>query len=57
MAKVQFSTPYVTKYTEAKKNKKQEQFVSEYEVKRSASVVSIETRPKRKRFKSRLVQK
>lgn len=57
MAKVQFSTPYVTKYTEAKKNKKQEQFVSEYEVKRSGSVVSIETRPKRKRFKSRLVQK
>lgn len=57
MAKVQFSTPYVTKYTEAKRNKTQEQFISEYEVKRSSSVVSIETRPKRKRFKSRLVQK
>ena len=57
MAKVQFSTPYVTKYTEAKRNKTQKQFISEYEVKRSSSVVSIETRPKRKRFKSRLVQK
>lgn len=57
MAKVQFSTPYVAKYTEAKRNKTQEQFISEYEVKRSSSVVSIETRPKRKRFKSRLVQK
>lgn len=30
MAKVQFSTLYVAKYTEAKRNKTQEQFISEY---------------------------
>ena len=56
MSEIEFRTQYPTKYTTVRKEET-EKFVSEYEVKRTNAVVSIETRPKRKRFKSRLVQK
>lgn len=56
--KIQFDTPYPTKYTVAKhpKVKASDEFVSKYSARNTDTVVSIETRPKKKRFKSRLVQ-
>lgn len=57
MEKVQFSTPYATRYTEPEQKKNEDEFVSDYIVKTADTVISIETRPKRKRFKSRLVEK
>ena len=57
MTEIIFSTPYTTKYTKAQKTTKQTLFVSKYGVKEFNTVVSIETRPKKKRFKSRLVSK
>lgn len=59
-SKIQFDTPYSTKYTVAKsqnvKTKASDEFVSKYSIRNTDIVVSIETRPKKKRFKSRLVQ-
>ena len=43
--------------TKAQKTTKQTLFVSKYGVKEFNTVVSIETRTKKKRFKSRLVSK
>lgn len=57
MTEIIFSTPYTTKYAKAQKTTKQTLFVSKYGVKEFNTVVSIETRPKKKRFKSRLVPK
>ena len=57
MTEIIFSTPYTIKYTKAQKTTKQTLFVSKYGVKEFNTVVSIETRPKKKRFKSRLVSK
>lgn len=57
MEKLQFSTPYITEYTQPVQTKKQDEFVTDYIVKTEDTVITIETRPKRKRFKSRLVQK
>ena len=56
---IQFDTPYSTKYTVAKsqKAKASDEFVSKYSIRNTDMLVSIETRPKKKRFKSRLVQK
>lgn len=56
---IQFDTPYSTKYTVAKsqKAKASDEFVSKYSVRNTDMLVSIETRPKKKRFKSRLIQK
>ena len=58
-SKIQFATPYSTKYTVAKshKVKASDEFVSKYSIRNTDMLVSIETRPKKKRFKSRLVQK
>lgn len=58
-SKIQFDTPYSTKYTVAKsqKVKAADEFVSKYSIRNTDIVVSIETRPKKKRFKSRLAQK
>lgn len=57
-SKIQFDTPYSTKYTVAKsqKVKASDEFVSKYSIRNTDIVVSIEIRPKKKRFKSRLVQ-
>ena len=57
MEKLQFSTPYITEYTQPVQTKKQDEFVTDYIVKTEDTVITIETRPKRKRFKSRLVHK
>lgn len=57
MAEIQFNTPYPNKYTPIQKAEEPGKFVSGYEIRNSNTVVSIETRPKRKRFKSRLVKK
>lgn len=56
---IQFDTLYSTKYTVAKsqKVKASDEFVSKYSIRNTDMLVSIETRPKKKRFKSRLVQK
>lgn len=57
MEKIEFSTPYATKYTKVSHEKSQNEFSSEYEVRKSDTVISIDTRPEGKRFKSRLVQR
>lgn len=57
MEKIQFNTPYITEYTQPVKTKKQDEFVTDYTIKTENTVISIETRPRRKKFKSRLVQK
>lgn len=58
-SKIQFDTPYSTKYTVAKsqKVKVSDEFVSKYSIRNTDIVVSIETRPKKKRFKSLWAQK
>lgn len=55
MGKIEFNTPYATKYTKADYEKKQNEFASKYGVKKIDTVISIETRSEGKRFKSRLV--
>lgn len=57
MTEMHFSTPYMTKYTEDGNKEKHKQFVSKYEVKKANTVISVETRSRKKRFKSRQVQK
>lgn len=57
MEKIQFNTPYITRYTKPEPTKKENEFVTDYTVKTADTVISIETRPKKKRFKSRLVEK
>lgn len=57
MSEIQFNTPYPNKYTPVQKAEEPREFVSGYEIRNSNNVVSIATRPKRKRFKSRLVKK
>ena len=51
-SKIQFDTPYSTKYTVAKsqKAKASDEFVSKYSIRNTDMLVSIETRPKKKRF-------
>ena len=57
MEKMQFNTPYITRYTKPEPTKKENEFVTSYTVKTVDTVISIETRPKKKRFKSQLVEK
>lgn len=61
MEKIQFNTPfntpYIARYIEAKKKESKTEFVTDYTVKTVDTVITIETRPKKKRFKSRLVEK
>lgn len=58
MTKIQFDTqfkmPYIVSYTEKKKDKNE--FITDYVVKAADNIITIETRPKRKRFKIRLVE-
>ena len=60
MAKIQFDTqfktPYITSYGEKQQKKNKNEFVTDYEVKAADTVITIETRPKRKRVKIRLVE-
>ena len=59
MAKIQFDTqfktPYITSYGEKQQKKNKNEFVTDYAVK-ADTVITIETRPKRKRVKIRLVE-
>ena len=61
MAKIQFdttfNTPYIASYTEPQQEENKNEFVTDYVVKVADTVITIETRPKRKKFKSRLVEK
>ena len=57
MEKMQFNTPYVTRYTKPEPARKENEFVTSYTVKTADTVICIETRSKKKRFKSRLVEK
>ena len=61
MAKIQFDTPfktpYIASYTNPQQKENENEFVTDYAVKAADTVISIETRPKRKKFKSRLVEK
>ena len=60
MAKIQFDTQfktsYITSYGEKQQKKNKNEFVTDYEVKAADTVITIETRPKRKRVKIRLVE-
>ena len=60
MAKIQFDTPfnipYITSYTEPRQKENKNEFVTDYTVKAADTIITIETRPKRKKFKSRLVE-
>ena len=61
MAKVQFDTPfktpYIASYTNLQQKENENGFVTDYVVKAADTVITIVTRPKRKKFKSRLVEK
>ena len=57
MAKIQFDTPFIASYTEPQQEENKNEFVTDYVVKVADTVITIETRPKRKKFKSRLVEK
>ena len=57
MKMIEFNTPYATKYTKSNHAKNQNTFSSEYGVRKTDMVISIDTRTEGKRFKSRLVQK
>lgn len=61
MAKIQFdtpfNTPYIASYIEPQQEENKNEFVTDYVVKVADTVITIETRPKRKKFKSRLVEK
>lgn len=54
-----FNTPYIARYTESMRKREENEFVTDYVVKTVDTdiVISIETRSKKKRFKSRLVEK
>lgn len=60
MAKIQFDTqfktPYITSYGEKQQKKNKNEFATDYAVKTADTVITIETRPKRKRVKIRLVE-
>ena len=60
MAKIrfdtQFKTSYITSYGEKQQKKNKNEFVTDYAVKAADTVITIETRPKRKRVKIRLVE-
>ena len=48
--------PYIASYTEPQQEENKNEFVTDYVVKVADTVITIETRPKRKKFKSRLVE-
>lgn len=52
MAKIQFdtpfNTPYIASYTESRQKENKNEFVTDYAVKAVDTVITIETRPKRK---------
>lgn len=61
MSKIEFSTPYkaayITRYIEPSPKKNENEFITNYVIKSRDSEISIETKRKRKKFKSKLIEK
>ena len=56
MENIEFTTQYFTRYTKPIQFKRDE-FKTDYVIRNIENIISIESRPKNKRFKSRLVEK